>query len=409
MKLTRNIEVKVQKLMRIFPVVALIGARQTGKTTISKKIAASWDYFDLENPNHFDLIHRDPVLFFKQFHSNLILDEAQKYPEIFNVLRGVIDEDRDQKGRFIVTGSSSPELLTNLSESLAGRVGILEVDTLKCNEFYKTNLSSFYDIFQEPLSKSNLKLEKPLCTLEQVRYFWLKGGYPEPLLLNDEVGFDLWMTNYITTYVNRDIASLFPRLDKIKFNRFINVLAKLSGTILNKSEIGRMLEFDEGTAREYISIAEKTFLWRELLSYENSISKSIVKMPKGHLRDSGLLHYMLNIKNEKILFQHPQMGPSFEGFVIEEILKGLNSTLVSNWKPYYFRTRGGSEIDLILEGPFGVLPIEIKYGTTVSSKQLRSLKQFISDNQLPFGIVINQSNTLIWLTEDILQLPVHYI
>ncbi len=409
MTLNRNIEAKIEKMLEVFPAVVLIGARQAGKTTLAQKVRAKWDYFDLENPNTFDLIQRDPVLFFTQFPSHIILDEAQCFPELFNVLRGVIDNRRQEKGRFIITGSSSPELLTNISESLAGRVGILEVDTLKCNEFYQKPLSSFYEMFANKLDKTQLAYLTAQFEPYQVRNFWLKGGYPEPLLSNNQQAFEFWMENYIATYINRDVASLFPRLDKVKFNRFIQALSKLSSTIINKSELGRMLEFNESTARDYLSIADKTFIWREMLSFEKSITKSIVKMPKGHLRDSGLLHYMLGIRSQDELFKSPSIGYSFESFVIEEIIKGMNSSFITNWAANYFRTRSGSEVDLILDGPFGVLPIEIKYSSSNSPKQLRPLEQFIRDNQLEFGLVINQAERAMWLTETIYQLPVTYL
>jgi hypothetical protein len=411
---TRNIVSHAIDLMRNFPVLAIIGARQTGKTTLTKAIAPAFEYFDLEKPTHFDQISRDPEFFFIQHPNHIIIDEAQEWPQLFNVLRGVVDEKRNTMGRFIITGSSSAELLSHISESLAGRIAIIELGTLKANEYQHTSLSSFYHLFEQKLTKENLVTGKAPLSVEQVQRSWLRGGYPEPLLKlnqspNGKSRYENWMANYQATYINRDIARLFPKLNKINFRRFLTMLSKLSGTILNKSDLARALEVSEPTIRHYLEIAEGTFLWRQLTSFENNVTKSLVKLPKGHMRDSGLLHHLLRINSLDALYSDPIAGHSFEGFVIEEILKGLQDAGISNTQPYYYRTRSGAEIDLILEGNFGVLPIEIKLGRTISPKSLISLNKFIQEQQLPFGMIINQSEKVEWLTPTIIQVPAGWL
>ena len=272
-------------------------------------------------------------------------------------------------------GSSSPELLKQISESLAGRIGIVEIGTLKANEYYQKPLSSFYKIFEQQLDKKLLIFREQPLSNAQMRQIWLKGGYPEPLLSLSHSDYGIWMQNYRDTYVNRDIARLFPQLNRNKFQRFITMLADLSGTIVNKSEVGRALEFNESTAREYLHIASNTFIWREILSYENSTIKSIVKMPKGYIRDSGLLHFLTGIQDMEALLKSSFIGSSFEGFVTEELIKGLESMAIVNWDARYYRTRSGVEVDLVLSGPFGVLPVEIKYSTMVQLKQLDPLDE----------------------------------
>jgi predicted AAA+ superfamily ATPase len=395
--------------LRIFPVVALVGARQTGKTVLSKKLRPLWRYVDLENPNDFEMISRDAILYFEQFPSEIIFDEAQSYPKLFEILRGVVDQRRQEKGRFILTGSSSPELFMQISESLAGRIGIVEIGTLKANEYYQKPLSPFYKIFEQQLDKGLLDFREQPLSNAQMRQIWLKGGYPEPLLSLSDPEYSSWMQNYRDTYVNRDIARLFPQLNRNKFQRFITMLADLSGTIVNKSEVGRALEFNESTAREYLHIANNTFIWREILSYENSTIKSIVKMPKGYIRDPGLLHFLTGIQDMEALMKSFFIGSSFEGFVTEELLKGLESMAIVNWDARYYRTRSGVEVDLVLSGPFGVLPVEIKYGTMIQLKQLDSLTRFVEDNHLPFGLLINQASEALWLSDRIFQVPVGWI
>lgn len=217
------------------------------------------------------------------------------------------------------------------------------------------------------------------------------------------------MESYRDTYINRDIARLFPRLNKIAYRRFLTILSKLSGTIINKRDLGRAIEVTEGTVKDYLKIVEGTFLWRALPSFERNIIKSIIKMPKGYIRDTGLLHYLIRIKSFEELFEDPLVGFSFGAFVVEELIKGLQATSATNWEPYYYRTRNGAEIDLILDGFFGLLPIEIKYGTSVHLKQITALIQFVEEHNLPLGMVINQSESVEWITPKIVQIPVGWI
>ena len=409
MLISRNVENKIERLLTIFPVVALVGARQTGKTVLSKKLRPTWRYVDLENPRDLEMITRDPMLYFEQFPSGIIFDEAQNFPVLFEMLRGIVDQQREEKNRFILTGSSSPILLKKISESLAGRIGIVEIGTLKANEYYQVPLSPFYRLFEASLDIKTINFNAQPIPNAKMREIWLKGGYPEPLLSLPRNDYHLWMQNYQDTYVHRDIARLFPQLNRNKFQRFVTMLADLSGTIINKSDIGRTLEFNESTARDYLHIAHHTFIWREILSDEKSIIKSIVKRPKGYIRDSGLLHFLKGIPDMEALLKSACIGSSFEGFVIEELLKGLESMPITNWNARYYRTRVGAEVDLILSGPFGVLPIEIKYGTMIQIKQLDNLSKFITENKLSFGLLINQASEALWITDKIFQLPLGWI
>src|SRR3990167_5689914 len=186
-------------------------------------------------------------------------------------------------------------------------------------------------------------------------------------------------------------------------------LGKLSNQIVNKSNLANALSVSERTIANYLEIASGTYLWRQLPSYEKNNLKSIVKMPKGYIRDSGLLHHLLHIDSLEALQGNPDRGFSFEAFVIEEILKGIQDAQIQDFESYFYRTRNGAEIDLILEGRFGLLPIEIKYGIQVNRAKLKSLSDFIKNNHCSFGIVINQSDRIIWLTENIIQIPAGYL
>lgn len=404
--LARNSAAKVNALLKVFPAVLILGVRQSGKTTLAQQVRKDWKYFDLENINDLDFISSDMDFFFNEYPSNIIIDEAQEFSGLFKHLRGVIDSDRNQKNRFILTGSSSPELIKQASESLAGRLGIVELGTLKMNELHQKPLPSFYQIFNNSLSASTLEKLKKLTVEEgDVINTFLHGGYPEPVLAKDNDYFRIWMQNYFQLYIERDIRKLFPKLDTLKYRRFVSTLSELSGTIINKAQLGRALDTSEVTIRDYLVIADKTFVWRMIPSYEKAKSKSIVKMPKGILRDSGLTHFLANIDSREKLVRSPHVGQNFESFIIEEIIRGVQCTNATNWEYYYYRTKHGAEVDLILEGSFGVLPIEIKFGVTTQSRQLISLQKFLSDNSLPLGLVINNSTEVKALASNIIQIP----
>ena len=265
--LKRHCEKKIKELLSKFPAVILLGVRQCGKTHLSKTIRPKWKYFDLENSGDREFITRDFDFFFQEYSKNIILDEAQENPEIFKNLRGVIDRKRKLNNRFLITGSSSPTLIAQASDSLAGRVGLLELGTFKVSEIRKTTLSPFFDIFSTSLKKSSLSFLKSAFAKSKpfdVLRFMLKGGYPDPCLSRDKNYFNLWMKNYFETYVNRDIRKLYPRLDNLRFQRFVFMLSELSGTIINRAQIGRSIDLNEVSVKDYLDIADKTFLWRQV-------------------------------------------------------------------------------------------------------------------------------------------------
>jgi len=404
----RNIEEKINDLLNFFPVAIILGVRQCGKTTLAKLLRPNWHYFDLERSRDFDFVTRDFDFFIKEHPHSVVVDEAQSFPSLFQELRSVVDRDRKHKNRFLLTGSSSLDLIKNVSESLAGRVGLVELGTFKANETYAFGLPNFYKIFDQDLSNATidfLKSLEPEISHDQLMQAFLKGGYPEPVLEKDDRFYDLWMENYLKTYIQRDVRTLFPRLDPVKYQRFVSMLSALSGTIINRSQVGRSLDVSEKTIRDYLQIAEGSYIWRNTPSYEKSKARSVVKMPKGNIRDSGLVNFIQGITKREQLLNYPNVGAAFEAFISEEIIKGIQATKTVNWNHYYFRTRNGAEIDMILEGPFGTLPIEIKFGSAIKQRQIQSLKNFVYKNNLPLGIVINNGDEVRLVADRIIQIP----
>ncbi|MFV2058773.1 MAG: ATP-binding protein [Thiohalomonadales bacterium] len=404
----RNIAQKIDRLAHFFPVVVILGARQCGKSTLAKMIRPDWHYFDLQNPNHYQRLSDDPVLFFQEHSRHIIIDEAQLFPDLFSVLRGVVDGQRSLKNRFILTGSASFELMKNISESLAGRVGIVELAGFKINEFKDQPLPQFFQMFNQTITEKSIdpiKTVKSDVGIIELKHALLKGSYPEPVLADNIDFHQDWMQNYFDTYINRDMRSLFPRLDIIKYRRVLSMLSRLSGTIINKSDISRSIEASEKTVRDYLEIITGTYFWRQLEAYVTPRVKTTLKLPKGYFRDSGLIYYLQNINTLEALNNSAQLGRVFEHFIVEEVIKGIEATDARNLNYYHFRTKAGAEIDFIVEGSFGVLPIEVKMQSATPQRSLKALQNFIDIHRLPFGILINNSDEACMLSEKIIQIP----
>ncbi len=407
--LLRNMQNKIVYCLKHFPVVVVVGARQCGKTTLARMVCPDWAYFDLERGSDRDFITRDFDFFFREYPERVIIDEAQLSAGLFRELRGVVDANRMSKGRFLLTGSSSPELHRNVSESLAGRVAIIEVGTFKMNERNALPLSSCYSILDSIPVENHLGELKQLpvsLDTDRVLNHFLKGGYPEPCVVDDDGFHADWMTQYQLSYLQRDIRNLYPGLNTENYRRFITMLSELSGTIINRSEVARTLNISESAVRDYLDIAQGTFIWRNLPSLERTVSKSLVKMPRGYLRDSGLLHHLVRVRQKEQIFTRPGTGAAFEGFIIEEIIQGLRAVEKAPWTFNFYRTRGGAEVDLVLTSPTGQrIPVEIKFGASTKLGDIRSLSKFIEQESCPYGILVNNADDVRLISDKIIQLP----
>lgn len=395
----------LQELLSLFPCVAIIGVRQCGKTTLLGQLPGDWRIHDLEKLADAEVIDRDPDLFFRLNPDRVAIDECQLRPRLFPALRVAIDSDRNRPGRFVITGSSSPDLLSAVSESLAGRIALVELAPFSLAEAHGLPASGFFPCLAGRRPARDF-LDLPV-RLEPapIHDYWLRGGYPEPWLRNQPRFVKLWMQHYLQTYLDRDLPRLFPGLDREKFRLFANMLAHLSGRIVNYSEVARSLSVSQPTARDYFRIADGTFLWRHLPAYDRDAVKRVVKHPKGYLRDSGLLHFLLRLQDQDQLRAHPGMGASWEGMVVETVLRGLNAQGTA-FQAYHYRTGAGAEVDLVLEGEFGLVPIEIKYTQHVDSRSLRAIRDFVAERHCPYGIVLNNDERPRMLDEKLVGVPV---
>jgi len=319
MNLDRHIFLeRLKEAFEIHPVVALLGPRQCGKTTLARKYkeyskeSNLFTYFDLEDPRHLARLE-SPILALEELEGIIVIDEIQRVPELFSVLRVLVDQKKNRK--FLILGSASRELIQQSSETLAGRIRYIELTPF--------NLLETNDIKKQ----------------------WLRGGFPVSFLASSNKKSLEWRTAYISTFLERDIPNLGIRIPPRTLRRFYMMLAHYHGGLFKASEIGNSLGFSHTTSRNYLDILSGTFMVRELTPWFENIGKRQIKTPKIYFRDTGILHALLGIEDAKQLHNHPKLGISWEGFALEEILRFHQVPIE---EAYFWGVHGQAELDLLL-------------------------------------------------------------
>jgi predicted AAA+ superfamily ATPase len=306
--------------------VAILGARQTGKSTLARSFLPDFQFLDLEDPIDFKRMKEDPILVLKQS-KKIVLDEAQRIPELFSLLRNFIDQNPTHK--IVVLGSASPTLTKQISESLTGRIGLLELGLVS--------------IFEEAID--------PL---------WIKGSFPRIHWGKPKPTPEEWYASYLKTFLQQDIPQLGFRISYNKLFNLLTMIAHSQGSICNLNELGGSLGLNYHTVAHIIDIFEGTYIVRRLSPFYANIRKRLVKSPKLYIRDTGLLHQLLGIEfRKKDLLRHPKAGASFETFCVEQISQHMMLAF-GTAKVNFYRTHTGSEVDLLLERNGKLIPIEIK-------------------------------------------------
>jgi predicted AAA+ superfamily ATPase len=364
MKLVKRLlSKKLSKYLKLFPVVAIIGPRQAGKTTFAKMELPDWKYFDLEKPSDFGRVSADREFFLEQYGEKCIIDEAQLLPDLFPALRNYIDRNRSKKGRIVLLGSVNPLLMESISESLAGRIGFIEIST-----FHYSEAKLFRAI----------KLED----------FWLRGGYPEPLQWKLNEHF-IWMEQYIKTFVERDVFRILKTsLSSQKQIQLLTMFAHNHGQLWNASRIASAFGVSYHTINQYVDLLEKYFLIRRLIPYHQNVGKRLVKNHKLYYRDMGLLHFLLNLQDVEALRTSPYRGFSFEGFVIEQLIQKYLKNALNPMRFFFYKTSQGEEIDLLVQEGKNLTAHEIKTSTTIEAGELKGFQRSMEQLKLKKGIVV---------------------
>lgn len=363
----------IHELAEQFPAILVLGPRQCGKTTLARHFLKG-EYFDLEKPSDIQVFQNDIEFALRRIKGTIIIDEAQTMPELFPVLRSMIDEDRQQNGRYYLLGSVNPALIKHISESLAGRVGMIE-------------LTPF--LFKET---ADLKISLPT--------YWLRGGYPDASREKKESKWQRWQENYVRTFIERDIPRQGARISPIQIRRLMGMLAHNHGGLLNASEFGRSLGVSYHTVSDYLDILEGHYLIRRLPPYHLNIGKRLVKSPKVYVRDTGVLHYLLGITTERNLLESPKYGNSWEGLMIEQIIAQEQLQRAGS-QFYFYRTYAGAEIDLIVDRGQERIGYEFKCSVSVKRTDWANLKSGIDDSIIHHGFVVYFGNRNYPITDTI--------
>lgn len=364
---------RIDRLFRVHPAVAIEGPRQCGKTTLARMYGgSSATYFDLENPVDLRRLET-PMQALLPLRGLVVIDEAQRMPELFPPLRVLLDR-LDSPARFILTGSASPALVRGLSESLAGRVGVLDLGGFNLEEVGS----------------------------DRWRSLWQRGGFPRSYLAPDDEASADWRSAFVRTFLERDLGQLGVHVPATTLRRFWTMAAHYHGQIWNASDFARSLGVDEKTARRYLDLLTGTFMLRTLQPWFENLRKRQVKAPKVYVRDTGILHSLLGLGSFADLDGHPKLGASWEGFAIEQILAALGAG-----EPFYWATHNGAELDLLVTVKGKRYGFEIKYADAPGVT--KSMRIASADLALEHLWVVYPGNERYDLDEKITAIPAQSI
>lgn len=359
----RAATLRLHALARRFPAVVILGARQVGKTTLARAAFPDLPYVDCQDPGTAAVLREDPrFVLERRERGGLIVDEAQAVEGVLAALRGLIDADRRRTGRFVVLGSAQPALVRGAAESLAGRASVMELAPLTAGEAATG------------------------AAPEDWRTVWLKGGFPDAL----RGDFREWWEAYLRLFLERDLPQYGVAADPVLARRLLTMLAHRQGGLLNASELGGSLGVSYHTVQRYLAAFEQTFLLRPLRPYFRNVGKRLIKAPKVYLRDTGLLHHLLNVSSHEQLESHPVRGASWETFVIEDVLRREALGHPASGA-FFWRTAAGAEVDLVIERGDRRIALEVKTVGADRPRIVRGLEEAMIDLDADRGWIVDQA------------------
>ena len=402
----RSIEQVINEYKEQFPILLLTGPRQVGKSTLFKELFQSeYKYFSLDDPILKEQLINDPRLFLKNNPEKLIIDEIQYAPSIFPYLKMKVDENRED-GMYLMTGSQAFVLMKNVSETLAGRVGILELQGISLREQFNIEFNKPFIPNEEYISEREKNMTEYTDLWQRIH-----RGYMPELVFNDKKKWEFFYSSYVQTYIERDVRDLINISDESKFLKFMISLASRSGELLNYGAVANEVGVSNETVKRWVSVLRTSRIIYLMESYFNNHLKRVIKTPKIYFMDVGLLAYLTKWPTPETLANGAKAGNIFETFVVSEIIKSYLNAGIINPPVYFYRDKDKKEIDLIVEEAEKIYPIEIKMSASPDKEMAKNfsvLKGKI-DKEIGTGIIICQYDNKVYLSEDILVLPIEYI
>ena len=386
--INRTILKDLQEALAVFPVVLLCGARQVGKSTLVLSLCEH--YITLDDITQLDGARADPKRFIQDLPRPIVIDEIQKAPELLPAIKEEVDRKR-KNGDFLLTGSANLLGYKKVTESLAGRMGLMELLPLSCREIANradANLAD--DLFSAEWPNNKIPQSGNLL-LDSL----LQGGYPELQRIHTQRGRNLWFSSYVSTYIERDVRDIGELRHIDRFIHLLNILAPRSATLLNKAELSRTAGIEQKTLTNYLSLLEMVFQIKRIQPYSTNQGKRFVKSPKLFFTDSGVLCHLLGLNSKEILRNSSYYGAILETFVFTELLKAVQYS-ESPTRLWHYRTSDQHEIDLLIERDGKVIPVEIKAAKTVRKKDFKHIEDLQSRNStVKNGVIFYQGEQLV--------------